>query len=119
MNDLTPILIDGGHLVSPADGLDRPGRLLLRRGRIEAIDLPDDRVTWSTIVERVIVPRPPRLTSPDHSELWYETAQAELDRAAAFAREDAPRAFVPGAGILYERSAADMAWKASIPGRIP
>ena len=29
-----------------------------------AIDLPDDRVTWSTIVERVIVPRPPRLTSP-------------------------------------------------------
>ena len=75
-----------------------------------AIDLPDDRVTWSTIVERVIVPRPPRLTSPDHSELWYETAQAELDRAAAFAREDAPRAFVPGAGILYERSAADMAW---------
>lgn len=41
MNDLTPIVIDGGHLVSPADGLDRPGRLLLRRGRIEAIDLPD------------------------------------------------------------------------------
>lgn len=75
-----------------------------------AIDLPEDRVSWSTIVERVIIPRPPRLTSPDHAELWYETAQAELDLAAAAAREDAPRAFVPGAGILYERSAADMAW---------
>ena len=75
-----------------------------------AIDLPDDRVAWSTIVERVLMPRPPRLTSPDHAELWYETAQAKLDRAAADAREDAPRAFVPGAGILYERSAADMAW---------
>ena len=75
-----------------------------------AIDLPDDRVAWATIVDRVILPRPPRLTSPDHAELWYETAQAELDRAAAVAREDAPRAFVPGAGILYERSAADMAW---------
>lgn len=75
-----------------------------------AIDLPDDRVAWSTIVERVIIPRAPQLTSPDHSELWYETAQAELDREAAAAREDAARAFVPGAGILYERSAADMAW---------
>lgn len=75
-----------------------------------AIDLPDDRVAWHTIVERVIVPRAPRLRSPDHSELWYETAQARLDEQAAAAREDAPRAFVPGAGILYERSAADMAW---------
>ena len=75
-----------------------------------AIDLPDDRVAWSTIVERVLIPKAPQLQSPDHSELWYETAQAALDQAAAAAREDAARAFVPGAGILYERSAADMAW---------
>lgn len=75
-----------------------------------AIDLPHDRVAWHTIVERVLVPKWPRLQSPDHSELWYETAQAELDSAAAAAREEAPRAFVPGAGILYTRSAADIAW---------
>lgn len=75
-----------------------------------AIDLPDDRVAWGTIVQRVFIPRAPQLTSPDHSELWYETAQAQLDQEAAAAREDAARAFVPGAGILYERSAADMAW---------
>jgi len=75
-----------------------------------AIDLPNDRVTWSAIVERVLIPKLPRLRSPDHSELWYETEQARLDMLAAQAREEAPRAFVPGAGILYERSAADIAW---------
>lgn len=41
MSESTPILIDNGHLVSPADHLDRPGRLLLRRGRIEALDPAD------------------------------------------------------------------------------
>lgn len=75
-----------------------------------AIDLPNDRVPWHTIVERVLIPKLPRLTSPDHSELWYETEQARLDTLAAAAREEAPRAFVPGAGILYTRSAADIAW---------
>lgn len=75
-----------------------------------AVDLPDDRVTWQAIVERVLIPKLPRLHSPDHSELWYETEQARLDMRAAQAREEAPRAFVPGAGILYERSAADIAW---------
>ncbi len=44
MSDSTPILIDNGRLVSPADALDRPGRLLLRRGRIEAIDPSDDEI---------------------------------------------------------------------------
>ena len=42
MSELTPILIEGGRLISPADGLDRPGRLLLHRGRIESIDPTDD-----------------------------------------------------------------------------
>lgn len=75
-----------------------------------AVDLPDARVAWPTIVERVLTPKLPRLHSPDHSELWYETAQARLDLQAAARREQAPRAFVPGAGIVYTRSAADIAW---------
>lgn len=41
MSEPTPILIEGGHLVSPADGLDRVGRLLLHRGKVEAIDPSD------------------------------------------------------------------------------
>jgi putative copper resistance protein D len=75
-----------------------------------AIDLPHDRVPWDTIVERVLIPKAPRLTSPSHSELWYETEQVRLNALAAVAREEAPRAFVPGAGIVYPRSAADIAW---------
>ncbi len=75
-----------------------------------AIDLPQDRVAWDTIVARVLTPKTPRLRSPDHSELWYATEQVRLNTLAAAAREQAPRAFVPGAGTLYPRSAPDIAW---------
>ncbi len=75
-----------------------------------AVDLPNDRVPWHLIVERVLTPKMPQLKSPDHAELWYETEQAKLNASAFAAREEAPRAFVPGAGILYPRGAADMAW---------
>jgi copper resistance protein D len=74
-----------------------------------AVDLPNDRVAFERIVERVI-PRAPRLTSPDHAELWYATEQARLNQLASAQQEDAPRAFVPGAGILAVRTAADIGW---------
>jgi len=41
MREPTAILIENGRLVDPAEGIDRPARLLLRRGRVEAIDPAD------------------------------------------------------------------------------
>ena len=73
-----------------------------------AIDLQRDRVTWSQIVER-LTPAWPRLSSPEAGSLTLNRLQAELD-AEAGSRDTAQRAFVPGAGLVPPRSAADMAW---------
>lgn len=74
-----------------------------------AVDLPNDRVTWDRIVERMS-PRTPRLTSPKQADLWYAIEQVRLNRLAAAAHEQAPRALVPGDGVLPERTAADIGW---------
>jgi dihydroorotase len=42
MKDPEPLLIENGHLVDPIQGLDRPARLLMSRGRVLAIDPSDD-----------------------------------------------------------------------------
>jgi dihydroorotase len=44
MAEPTPILIENGRLVDPAQGIDQMSRLLLRRGRVEAIDPLDDEL---------------------------------------------------------------------------
>ncbi len=75
-----------------------------------AVDLPLDRVAWATIVERVLTVKTPRLISPEHSALWYETERVRIESLAADAREQAVRTFVPGAGFIFDRSAADLAW---------
>jgi dihydroorotase len=41
MREPTAILIENGRLVDPSQSIDRPARLLLRRGRVEAIDPAD------------------------------------------------------------------------------
>ncbi len=50
MSEPTPILIENGRLIDPSQHVDRPARLLLRRGRVEAIDppavLPSHRRGW-------------------------------------------------------------------------
>ena len=74
-----------------------------------AIDLTQDRVTWSEIRERNL-PRVPRLVSPDHDALALPALQAQLDADAASTRTAAPPAFVPGSGELPVRNAADIAW---------
>ena len=74
-----------------------------------AVDLTQDRVTWSEIRERN-VPQMPRLASPDHDALALPALQARLDAEAASARKEAAPAFVPGSGELPERNAADIAW---------
>ena len=74
-----------------------------------AVDLANDRVTWSEIAARN-APRMPRLVSPDHDALALPALQAQLDAEAAVARTAAPPAFVPGSGELPARNAADIAW---------
>jgi len=41
MREPTAILIENGRVVDPSQAIDRPARLLLRRGRVEAIDPAD------------------------------------------------------------------------------
>ncbi len=74
-----------------------------------AIDLADDRVTWPGIVERY-TPAWPRLVGPDHNSLALPALQAQLDQEAAHTRAAPQAAFVPGAGELPPRNAADIAW---------
>jgi len=74
-----------------------------------AVDLLQDRVGWSEIAERT-TPVWPRLTSPDHDALALPALQARLDGEAEHHAAPAARAFVPGAGDLPERNAADIAW---------
>jgi putative copper resistance protein D len=74
-----------------------------------AVDLTLDRVTWREVVARN-TPVWPRLSSPDHDALALPALQAQLDaEAAAHAGKPLP-AFIPGAGELPIRNAADIAW---------
>ena len=65
-----------------------------------AVDLTQDRVTFSEPVER-ITPAIPRLTSPEHATLGIPALQARLDEERR-AEQESPtvRAFVPGSGML-------------------
>lgn len=74
-----------------------------------AIDLRDQRVTWAEIIERN-TPGGPRLNSPDHDMLALPALQARLDAEAAERRATPQASFVPGAGEMPPRNAADVAW---------
>ncbi|MDR3474418.1 MAG: CopD family protein [Devosia sp.] len=74
-----------------------------------AVDLTQDRVTWSEIVERN-TPVWPRLTSPDHDTLALPALQEKLDAEAAHHQAAPQAAFIPGAGDLPPRNADDIAW---------
>lgn len=71
-----------------------------------AVDLRQDRVTWAEILERNTLGWP-RLVSPDHDTLALPALQAKL---AAETRDVPAVAFVPGAGEMPPRNAADIAW---------
>ncbi|MDU3132867.1 MAG: CopD family protein, partial [Bradyrhizobium sp.] len=72
------------------------------------IDLSQDRLSWSEIVERA-TPQWPRLSSPSVDQLTISQLQAKIDAADA-QRVTAPQAYVPGEGVILPRSAADIAW---------
>ncbi len=74
-----------------------------------AVDLPNDRVSWPEIVERN-TPEWPRFSSPDHDALALPALQQKLDEEAAHHQAAPQVAFVPGAGDLPPRNAADIAW---------
>ena len=75
-----------------------------------AIDLNQDRVTFSELVQR-ITPAMPKLESPDHATLALPALQASLDGERRAGQESAElRAFMPGAGALPPRNAEDIAW---------
>jgi putative copper resistance protein D len=74
-----------------------------------AVDLVQDRVSFPEIVARN---RPiwPRLSSPAHDALYLPALQQALDAKAAAEQAKPPPAFVPGAGEIAPRNAADIAW---------
>lgn len=74
-----------------------------------AVDLPNDRATAGEIAER-LTPQAPRLTSPARAETSIAVLQAKLNADAQATGTEAPRAFVPGAGLPKPRNAADLAW---------
>jgi copper resistance protein D len=73
-----------------------------------AADLTQGRASLHEIAER-LVPRWPRLASPDHASLALSELQARID-AAAEAHAPQPQAFVPGEGVVPPRNAEDVAW---------
>jgi putative copper resistance protein D len=74
-----------------------------------AVDLAQDRATWSDIVARNW-PEWPRFTSPDHDTLAIPALQEKLDREAAHHAAQPGVAFVPGSGDVPPRNAEDVAW---------
>ena len=73
------------------------------------VDLAQDRVSWSEIVERFTPQFPIRLSSPSYDELTVAELQAKIATTDA-QRTKAPLAYVPGEGTILPRNAADIAW---------
>jgi putative copper resistance protein D len=74
-----------------------------------SIDLTRDRATLPEIVARN-TPVWPRFSSPAHDRLAIPALEARLDAEAAHHNAAPQIAFVPGAGELPPRNAADIAW---------
>ena len=74
-----------------------------------AVDLSQDRASWTDIVERN-TPEWPRFSSPDHDRLAIPALQTKLDQEAARRAVRPNAAFTPGAGDLPPRNADDVAW---------
>jgi len=72
-------------------------------------DLLEDRASWQEIVERTKPQFPIRLASPDHDKLYIPMLQAKIAAAEA-QKTAAPRAYIPGEGIIPPRNAEDVAW---------
>ena len=75
-----------------------------------ASDLTQDRVSWSTLIER-LTPGTPRLVSPDYDKLAIPALQAKITAAEAAGDSKAQAlAYVPGAGFIVPPNPVDVAW---------
>ena len=72
-------------------------------------DLTQDRASFAEVVDRFVPQWPPRLSSPDRTQLM--AYQIEIARQeAAKTKQPLPLAFTPGSGVLPPRDAGDIAW---------
>ncbi|MBM3540445.1 MAG: copper resistance protein, partial [Alphaproteobacteria bacterium] len=75
-----------------------------------SIDLPNDRLSMAEIVERLAPRWPPRLTSPDLSELSNRSIAEKAARAEAVQRTTTAAPVTEGATQVTPDTAADAAW---------
>ena len=75
-----------------------------------SIDLPNDRLSMSEIVERMAPRWPPRLVSPDLSELSNRTIAEKATKAAAVQRTTTATPVTEGATQVTPDTEADAAW---------
>jgi putative copper resistance protein D len=72
-------------------------------------DLTQDRASLAEVVDRFVPQWPPRLSSPDRTQLM--AYQIEIARQeAAKTKQPLPLAYALGSGVLPPRDAADIAW---------
>ena len=72
-------------------------------------DLTQDRASFAEVVDRFVPQWPPRLNSPDRTQLM--AYQIEIARQeAAKTKQPLPLAYTLGSGVLPPRDAADVAW---------
>jgi putative copper resistance protein D len=72
-------------------------------------DLTQDRASFAEVVDRFVPQWPPRLSSPDRTQLI--AYQIEIARQeAAKTKQPLPLAYALGSGVLPPRDAADIAW---------
>jgi copper resistance protein D len=74
------------------------------------VDLTEGRVTPTELAERLSPRWPPVLVSPDLSSLAFQKLQSAADAKAALRGEDAPLAYVPGAGVPPPGTLEDQVW---------
>jgi putative copper resistance protein D len=72
-------------------------------------DLTQDRASFAEVIDRFVPQWPPRLSSPDRTQLM--AYQIEIARQeAAKTKQSLPLAYTLGSGVLPPRDAADVAW---------
>lgn len=75
-----------------------------------AVDLKEDRASVHEVIERITPKFPPRLVSPDRSQLAISDLQRQIDAARAGRATERPQTYVPGSGAPVPRNASDIAW---------
>ncbi|HXP77399.1 MAG TPA: CopD family protein [Stellaceae bacterium] len=73
------------------------------------VDLTQDRASFAEVVDRFVPQWPPRLISPDRSQLTAYRVEIAREEAAK-TKQPLPIAYALGSGVLPPRDPADIAW---------